>query len=183
MKTFDSTYTGFDPWLKDKDLTEKFSALIRAAVRASGQILGDKDATDKEPIMPVFVILDDTNSLTIVGTPYSNDREKDETAATVREILKERRAVAYVHVAEAWMKTLQKKDIPADLKELRPASEYPDAQDVVQFYCECVGEKPLMLHAPIITVNGKKALGEVAGEKAHGTSGRFTKLLPTAVKN
>lgn len=56
----------------------------------------------KQPLMPSWVLVGPKGQMTILGTPWKDDLEKEMTRYAMRRVIKEKGIVSYSVVTEAW---------------------------------------------------------------------------------
>jgi hypothetical protein len=93
--------------------------------QAKNLILGNKDQ-----IMPVFMILTGDDEIIFVGTPWRGDNQKNMAAIMLRDMMKEKRAIAYSFLSEAWVASQPQGWKIGDAVDTLPADR-PDRKEVV----------------------------------------------------
>lgn len=96
----------------------------RDMLLAIAEDLATKSMAKNGDVMACFVALTESGQLAIVPTPWRGEEEKVAMLASVREVFREQKVVAYVSFAEAWIATA----IPGDD---RPPSEREDRAEVL----------------------------------------------------
>jgi hypothetical protein len=104
-------------------MSELTVKLVELAEKQARTVLVDM----QHSLMPTWVLIDAKNRISVIGTPWQNDMEKEFYGKSLRQEMRKRKVVAYSFVTEAWKATVPP---DADLTKVR-ASERPDKQEVV----------------------------------------------------
>lgn len=152
----------------------RLNDLMKAAYETAKELI---NGGTSEPIMPVFILLDRKNKVHIIGTPFNDEKEKDMTAAFIREQAKELGATAYVHVSEAWVTTVSPSTPASDIVQ---PSKSEARREVLMVAGEDIDKGHIAHMWPIERdANNKRSLGpedkDFPGGKNLG--GRFANLL------
>jgi hypothetical protein len=76
----------------------------------------------RQQLAPVWIILDPTSTSTVIESTFENSVEKEMVIKTMSGLMKEKKAVSYSFISEAWM---------INLPETANAKDYPDGLEKV----------------------------------------------------
>jgi hypothetical protein len=79
-------------------MSEVLSNLLKWAGEHAHNVLVEA----QQDMIPCWAFFDGENNLNIVGTPWSNDKEKEIIGKQIRHMLRAKKATAYSLVVEAW---------------------------------------------------------------------------------
>jgi hypothetical protein len=94
-------------------------------------------------LMPVWLMITAEGKVDILPTPWKDEREKQDYASMIRNLMRKRNVVAYSFLTEAWTATLDKDEV--DQETGRPhdgimqARHRPDRQEAV-IACACTAK-------------------------------------------
>lgn len=152
------------------------AALQKLVTSALGVARGLINSDKQEELTPVFIELTPDNKIDILMVPFGDGDQKDFIAAMLRAKFKKDRAVAYIHVSEAWML-----DYPANAlkSEMMRPSKSERRKEVVIVCGQHIDGSCIMQMAEILRDdNNKRSLGEPnAPTEITSLGGRFGTLL------
>jgi len=105
--------------------------LLQFATRMA-EPMGELFQMDGE-IQPTWVI-EGSSGLTVIGTPWRNDYEKEQMVGAVKEKMRQEKASRYVQLAEVW--TLEADDLPESIKLGGRVSSHPKRREAFMAMAE-----------------------------------------------
>jgi hypothetical protein len=90
-----------------RDMTpEERAAVLLRLLKSAGEHAHNVMVQMHQDMMPCWAFWDGENKLNVVGTPWSNDKEKRAMSEQIRRMLRTKKATAYSLVVEAWSATM-----------------------------------------------------------------------------
>jgi hypothetical protein len=157
--------------------------MLEAILERSRQNLRDSGS-----LLPVF-FLGTGDNFSIVGTPFTDDRSKDQALRAVKEIANTQKADYLVFISECWSVASDrgKEFLEGQAAgKWRSVSDCPFKKEIVSVMIENRdGSADRMGCADVITgPDGKKTFGEIKYFEGAQSSGRFTRILgPKVVRD
>jgi len=151
-------------------------SLRQFAVQLAKRI--DETWNKTETMCPMWII-DGSNGVTVMGTPWSNDHEKSLMVKAVKAYMKEHDAKRYVHIAEVWMLDDVDK-VPESIARGGKVSSHPQRKEAVIAMAEDRSGKAVHVIRKITRRGDEATLSEpeiIEFEKSM-TQGILTHMLP-----
>lgn len=163
----------------EKKIIDDLKTLVEYAIDSASSMIGDNP---KDDFMPLFIILTGSKEVHIIGTPFlaQTDEEatqiKNAVANVIRQKIIELRAIAYVHVSEAWITS---HPIGTDLSTVLAPSKSDARKEVLVVVGRDQDGKAFMSHIDIDrSDDGGKVLGKRRDETDYEpVHGRFSNLF------
>lgn len=99
-------------------------------------------------LFPVVMIIAPDGGMTIIGTPYTSNKQKTKMMNEVKDMCKKIDAISVIIINEAWMKSVKKEDYDKYVNEMKVTgkrvSDYSDKKECAivifetKFTNECV---------------------------------------------
>jgi len=137
----------------------------------------DEIFLEQQSMTPMWVV-EGQDGLTVIETPWTDDKEKAEMVQFVKKRMKEVKATRYVHIAEVWMAEVRK--MPESIKLGGKVSSHPDRREAIMAIAEDKNGNVVHRRRFILRPeNGEATLApaEVTHLKGQDVDGTLTHLL------
>ncbi len=133
-------------------------------------------------IFPTAIIIDPKGKMTIIGTPYTNQNEKNQMMGAVESQCKKVDAIALFLISEAWVRAIKTEDYAKTLKEMedkgKRVSDYDDKKEVAILIFET------KLTTETITFEIDRENNELINKiSARTAGGNFANILSPVIQN
>ena len=85
----------------------------------------------KGSVCPMFIAYNGEKTLTVIATPWNDEREKLASLEMVKRIFRLERVTSYVFMSEVWYKSVSPEGLNAHLNSNKAVSEYDDKEEAL----------------------------------------------------
>lgn len=119
----------------------------------------DERFADAQEMIPMWFLESKDGEMTILCTPWSDQREKELSVAYVKQALKEMDGVRCCHISEVWTLTVPKdQEFPESIKMGGKVASHPERREAVVVVAEDKAGNSYFMKRYILRPEHKKAV-------------------------